>query len=401
MSAFVKVGNFDNGSTGNVSVTGLTFRPRAVMIVTIATATVGAFVSQAIQSTGISDGTNHYCAWATWYNANQRKGQRSKILYAEDDSGTTIIDTSAFTLNADGFTINFTTCAATYKFLWIAFGGTIATKAIAQAGKIATGNQNYTGVGFRPDTIIAIGNYSDLSTSYVADGFVGFGVAGRRESGTASSKATSSIVNTGGTVSKRNFSSSSSVLMDLRVPGTLYWVSSLNNMLSDGWSAYEYAAVPSTLYGLFLCIKGIGADVNVITEDAATGVKTYTVNTQRRVLGVLTSGIAHTASVTDYANASISFGALDRSSSPAQWCINMAKTDGAAGFGQSVQYVTGCMNAHEISSSEAVHSITSTGTWNLTGQFVLNRTFGAVTANQYFAAVLIDMTQPAISMGGD
>jgi hypothetical protein len=163
-SVSAAVGFLDTtGVTGDVSVTGLAFRPKIAILGqstfgNIATATLnGVGANFAI---GAYDGTNQGVISGGATNAgttNARRGQNTTAVLQGHNTGdprTIALLAAGTSLNAAGFTIN-VSVASSARVGYIAIGGDGAqVKVVADATKLTTGTQATTGIGFQPKALL-------------------------------------------------------------------------------------------------------------------------------------------------------------------------------------------------------------------------------------------------------
>lgn len=170
MSVSTKVGSFAlNTTTGNQSITGLTFRPKLVIFFgtkltadgtgTGSARILGASakrndISQIALSNSHSDGAD----------ASYVHSYTAECLTYLNNSGTIEYRATMVSMNTDGFTINLTTApASAYIINYLAIGGSSVTAHVGPILKKATtGNRSYS-IGFRPDILFLCGSASLLT----------------------------------------------------------------------------------------------------------------------------------------------------------------------------------------------------------------------------------------------
>lgn len=171
MAMQVKAGSIDSPTgTGNQAFTGVGFQPKVLLLFFDKSTADGNAVSW-MRCMGFGTSSTDRAAHGTSYIDNVAGGTANMgrsvsgthVLYAyEASSGaiTAFLVADIVTLDADGFTLNFTTVqASAYKINYIALGGADLTNynVSTRQAPAATGSQGYTGEGFQPDCIIAIG----------------------------------------------------------------------------------------------------------------------------------------------------------------------------------------------------------------------------------------------------
>lgn len=121
-------------SNGNVSVTGLAFAPKAVMLVgNGGAASTTLDNADGNLSIGASDGTNQFAIWTGNGAAScaQVLDRTKAITFYTPNTPTKNAEASLSSLNSDGFTLNWTTTNATAReVLYLAIGATVLAATI-------------------------------------------------------------------------------------------------------------------------------------------------------------------------------------------------------------------------------------------------------------------------------
>lgn len=169
MSLSCKVGSLTvPGATGNQAYSGLGFTPKVVLFFGVRRSSDGVDgtgPNMAMTICGIAVSST---ARAVLYSTDDFSGggyavDATKAIFVRHYGiGTPVTDYAAdlVTLDADGFTLNWTTANATaYVVNYMALGGGDLTNVFLKSltTPTATGSQGYTGVGFRPDALLLIG----------------------------------------------------------------------------------------------------------------------------------------------------------------------------------------------------------------------------------------------------
>lgn len=126
----MKQGSFNQpASTGNQSVTGVGFRPALVLLCSNNfAASTSIQTASAKFSQGASDGTNAFAKWCGYHNSSPTHGgsyldTSLVIKMADETSNSTLADATFTSLDADGFSVNWTTADSTARqVLYLAFG---------------------------------------------------------------------------------------------------------------------------------------------------------------------------------------------------------------------------------------------------------------------------------------
>jgi hypothetical protein len=169
-----KIGSFTNPSTtGNLAVTGVGFRPRA--IITWITPISNAWGTDAQFSIGVgTTGAAGYSAFAgqngVATSVEERRMVGSDVAGLIQYTGTALCEGTLTSLDADGFTINWTTANATaFTFHYLALGGhrLMQASVAGHTQKATIGTLAVTGTAFKPDCIFTIADVSSLNTTGV------------------------------------------------------------------------------------------------------------------------------------------------------------------------------------------------------------------------------------------
>jgi hypothetical protein len=159
MAASVKVGTFNiNTSTGNQSITGVGFTPKAVIFSFFREGLSG---SDQFYEHSFGVATSSSQRWA-WASDNCNYCDQCGSLYDTTkcisiiNIGTVQTAADFVSHDADGFTINVTTAEADTRTIhYIAIGGDdVSAFAGTFDSNTSTGNQSATGVGFQPKAVL-------------------------------------------------------------------------------------------------------------------------------------------------------------------------------------------------------------------------------------------------------
>ena len=169
-----------NTSTGNQSITGVGFQPKAyiLFITKAAVDDVNSGLGESLLSIGMTDGTNQVCV-ASGEQDNQtssdvgRRGMTDEVLCSIAPHADQYIDAEAnhVSMDADGFTINIADIPNTPTLPlvhYIAFGGDDLSVDVGTVDLADTNNTSVdvTAPGFEPDVVITsfIGDLQDLDS---------------------------------------------------------------------------------------------------------------------------------------------------------------------------------------------------------------------------------------------
>lgn len=160
------VGTIDASlSTGNVAYTSVGFQPTALIVWSVNRATAGDSDSfdGAGFCRGMTDGTTTGCfAWTSDDDVSPGlpgSRQRSASIYRLDNAAGTILAEATFvSFDSDGFTLNWSTAAASsWDIHFLALGGVdYANVYVGTTVMTASGSHAVTGVGFLPTALISM-----------------------------------------------------------------------------------------------------------------------------------------------------------------------------------------------------------------------------------------------------
>ena len=302
-------------STGNVAVTGVGFQPKALLFFATYQTAVGSAVnarscigmatsssSRAVISSNTQDNVNPF--------DSDRGSDNTKCLKVLDNSAGTLLAADLVSLDADGFTLNWTTVQASgYVVYAVCLGGTDLTNVFIKefTSSTGTGNQALTGVGFQPDAALFItqGQTSALTTGTFA--IPSFGFCTRAASAAVGLRMENATTNAFQT-SRTN----KVITSPLNATDNNY-EASLVSFDSDGFTINWSTAAASARYIWALCLKGGAYKVGAITQKTSTGTQATTgVGFQPTGLLMMSNG---TTSVGVTTGGELSIGAGDSATS--------------------------------------------------------------------------------------
>lgn len=150
-------------STGNQSTTGVGFQPKAIIFFatrqtsegSAADAHIALGCATSATKRGGATSVSKYVLSGT--SDTGRRSSDTLVIQLIDDSNALIVGADLVSMDSGGFTLNFTTVAASaYNIYALCLGGDSLTNAsvVNWTSATATGNQSITGVGFQPDAIV-------------------------------------------------------------------------------------------------------------------------------------------------------------------------------------------------------------------------------------------------------
>lgn len=276
MALSTKVGSFIQPTATNASfaVTGVGFKPKALILFATDQTTTGTGTDIAYHQGMATSTTNRAAASDTQLtatNTSYRYHNDTKCFVVMPTSGTLAVAADLVSFDADGFTLNFSTVDSTARIIgYMALGGTDLTNAFIKEFLPAnsTGNQSFTGVGFKPDAIFLIsGAVSTAPPSGDANDcniFYGFA--------TSSSSQKASLANPrSGTTSAQQ----SELILKNSGGSTFTMRGSLVSMDSDGFTI-NFTDIGSMKYCYALCLKGGQYAIGAFNQNTSTGNQSVT-----------------------------------------------------------------------------------------------------------------------------
>lgn len=190
MALSVKTGSFTkSASTGAQSVVGVGFTPKVLIFWTNYKSTTDTLGNDANFAWGMTTGAaeSYSTSFATQYGvatSNRSKRAAAKAITIIQYGESLLAEADLTSFDADGFTLNWSTNSGGTQIIhYLALGGSDITgqKVLTLTSPTLTGNKSYTGVGFKPDSLILAGpsstsalpfstTASDLKLSFIAGG---------------------------------------------------------------------------------------------------------------------------------------------------------------------------------------------------------------------------------------
>lgn len=168
MAVQVKVGSVvQKTSTGNQSYTGIGFTPQVIIFYYNHGTADGSAAGYSL-GMGYALSASSRVAIAGFekngnalpdnnYTIKQDTTKCVVFLKTDGTPNASFAEADIVSMDADGFTLNWTTADAVARRVgFIAIAGLVGVKLVSNTSPTSTGNQSYTGVGFRPDGIMII-----------------------------------------------------------------------------------------------------------------------------------------------------------------------------------------------------------------------------------------------------
>jgi hypothetical protein len=284
-SLLTKVETFAaNSGTGNQTINTVGFQPKAVLfwITDRTSAGNGAYARfgrgwAAYDGSGYTQGAAA-TAWddepagGAGTNSSRVRVLDTKCITLIDQSGTLLAEAGIVSLDANGFTINWSTAGGSRLVTYLALGGSGLTD--VKAGSFSYSgdwtNHAETGVGFQADAVLFMGNESDnsLNTTSTRGGH-GFGIGISSTDRHSDAHRWRDLNTTAASSSGLDESYSLVFADDSTTPGLAL---DLVSMDSDGFTVTkDVGPVTATPAVIYLAMKGIDVDRGVLTQPTSTG----------------------------------------------------------------------------------------------------------------------------------
>lgn len=272
MALSAKVGTLScPGSTGNQAITGVGFQPKAVLFWGNKRTSAGTSSSQFQFYVGMATSSSSRACSAISNGAFRTDNLNTKCIFLKNDASTTVLTADLTSMDADGFTLNWSVVSSGVQVNYLALGGSDLTNAAIKQlqAPASTGSQAYTGVGFRPDAVIAVsvGDTATPDNGSLSRARFGMGAA----SGSSAQWATSSEWEGG---SANGYQRTNQVIAVIG-NGAKVVEANLTSFDSDGFTL-NWGTTTNGVYCWFLCLKGGQFKAGSISQKTSTGNQAYT-----------------------------------------------------------------------------------------------------------------------------
>ena len=304
MALAVAVGTV-SAAVGSVSVTGLSFQPKAVILAVTNRTSAGWSSSLSQFGMGfLASGSSRALAHTSRNggtstgNIDEEVKMTSGALTMLNTFGSVHLEATLTSLNSDGFTINCSTASSAWLIEYIALGGSDLTD-VAVGDFLtgtSTGNVDVTGLGFEPDAVIIahvnVGSALPF-TSRTGTRF-GFGV------GVSSSERWASVRNVRDQVLPTEAAAQQrddAVLLGLTTGNAQDMVGDYSGSISGGFRVNLSDAPASDVRVAYLALKGPGVKAGLDTTVTSAGAKD-TATTGITPKALILAGVLKTAGST-------------------------------------------------------------------------------------------------------
>lgn len=313
------VGTFAKRSgTGEQTISGLGFQPKAIVFYWTAQTAVGAgsdqtnfygsgFVDENLQEAAVSHWSDQ--ALVLIVNLSTDSGRRTtedaSILIQSTD-GTVVGQATVTSLTSDGFTLNWTVSNASgYIIRYMALGGADITDTYVSSFTLNTsaGTQAITAPAFSPDMIIFLSGGTASNNSTVANGKFSLGLASKVAQGGIGSLVTDGALLSDTCATQRD----SALVLVSNSCNTLDALASVSSFDSSGFTINKSDTPAQNTLVYYLAIKGGSHAVIPFNSAATTG--NQNINTYFQPNAMFLAGINKASDTNVSAHAYISLGA--------------------------------------------------------------------------------------------
>ncbi len=317
---FIKSGYFTKSTTtGNQSVTGLGFQPKAILFYWVRASANSASVPRS-QGIGFTDCTNQRAVAvaeddnAGTSNAGRYRSESNVIVILSNGNPTLSARASFVSCDADGFTINWVVNEVRSDAIYFyALGGSDITNVRAGTFTLTTtlGNQSVTGLGFQPNFLMFLWSFTEAVDTASTGLEIGMGVTDGTNQG-----AIVNVVQDGQANNATKFSQqrTDNVILLTTLGGAQDALANIVSLDADGFTVNKSDAPAANTPIFYLAIKGGVHKVGNFLQPTTTGNQTITgVGSQPN--GLLLFSFNRTSATTLAAPAYFSLGTANASTS--------------------------------------------------------------------------------------
>lgn len=277
MAVSTKVGSFSKpAATGSQVITGVGFIPKAIIFWGAGSnQTSGTWDADIRSFIGFTTGAaNSFCSAATSADASgtsaTARRMAAKAITAVDASAALSFEADLTSLDADGFTLNWTNVTATAAevVMYMAIGGADITnaKVVNWTTPTAVGNKAVTGVGFIPDLVL---NSSALATAIPqssGNGYLNFGAMNKHGQQWANSIVAQHNFNPSNTT---RFQQTDAGYVSGEINETVFQQAHFVSMDADGFTTNFANTVGIAYNAISLCLKGVSSKIGAFAKTTA------------------------------------------------------------------------------------------------------------------------------------
>ena len=374
------------GSTGTVAYTGVGFQPKAI-IFWLNSRTAAGFGTQnwfglgAATSTSARWAVTHGDTTATASATTWRRYSAALCVYLNEGDSTVSCSADLSSLDADGFTLNWTAISSAFIVHYLALGGTDLTNATAGTTTYGagTGSKSVTGIGYQPDFLLQATNNNasasgnTFSMTYGAAGLTGQGaITNRSRNGSANMEV-------------GQWQRTDRLMVGLSATASSTTTDcTFTSFDSDGWTV-NWTNDPNGLVTYYLALKGPQTAVLSDTQKTSTGTKATTGAGFTPSAAIFFGANAATNTSGDYTQMRASLGAATATAEGGVWhqSADAAATSDTDSHTSSTKCLTHATQASTIDAEADLSSFDSDG-------FTLDWTTADATAREFVAILFGD-----------
>ena len=303
------------GATGDFSVTGLGFEPKAIIFFSSCVGTEDTFQIHSCQHIGITDGTNDRCGYAASIDnvatADTYREFRNDACINFYSLASKTLNTRATlsSFDSDGFTLNFSTnISSTVEVYYIAYGGNDLTFEVGSFDTpTVTGVQNVSTGLDTADFLFLVGGAGGSSNENTLKDISLFSMGAASSATEQGATSTRSNDNVGSTESFR-YQSQSKCYAQPSSTGTLLDEAEFDGFTSSGFDVDWTTKDGTSRRIYYLTAKGGQWEVGRNTTKNSTGTQAYTTSFEPKSLCIFSAQSEAAPPVNHILN---SFGASD------------------------------------------------------------------------------------------
>jgi len=276
MALQCKVGSFAlNTTTGNQSVSGVGFLPKAIIFfgndLTADGSSADALLGFGMATSSSNRAAASYMgedAQTAMDSARMYNGSACYVLVKEDETALVVAD--LVSMDADGFTINISTASGAANIVnFIALGGDDLTGAFVKTfnAPTSTGSVGYTGVGFQPDALVVFNSGVSSPSTVGNSGINSIGIA---TGPTARGVISVRIGGGGGGTQINEKQQLTDKIIHTTNGGATFQTADLTSMDADGFTL-NWTTVNGARQTFALCLKGGRFKVGSFNQPTSTG----------------------------------------------------------------------------------------------------------------------------------
>jgi len=299
-------------STGNQAYTGAGFTPKAILLFG-ASPTAAGSAPNSLLSAGFATATTARGSVSAYSDdglttISSGRGTRTDRCFATYATATSLVEADLISLDADGFTLNWSKVEAgsARKMFAVCLGGSDLTdaKVLAFTGASGAGNQSVTGAGFRPDCTLFLAGLTLASAGETAM-LMSIGAAKSSSEQVACGISSEHFVGTSNT--NRKQVADKCITLPWAASGAVLQEAAFVSHDADGITVNWTTALANRTI-IALCLKGGQYKIGTETQKTSTGTKATT-GVGFLPTGLLVFGANNTTSTAIADHARLSIGA--------------------------------------------------------------------------------------------